>query len=1330
MRNRIKLLSVAVLAATFTAGISFGQTTYTWNGGTDQNWSNTLNWAGGILPADDTPGAAGTNGEGITMPYADIIEFSGSTMPTSNVPGIGAFYYADASDAGNTPRMVFNSGGTMSINLVGHDNAVFQNPAGLDRIIMTVGDGSGTDDVTVNWSGGPQISRHGDGTFRYVINSDGILNRNGSFDFCRGASRIGIMTINGGTVVASGSVYDMDESPSSVIDFTALGSSFQAGWGGDFANLAAVEDAIGVQFLNTSGVAGSELVATSVGSSWKLELLSSNEVANLYTTYTWTGAVDGDWNNAANWDANGIPVDDTPDTTNSFDNGLTVHYKDSIVFDGTMLPTSNIPEIGGWYDSTAAQGDSPTMVFNSGGEIDLDVTSGQFAAFITNPQNDERSVLTVGDGVGGTDDVTVNLTVANTNNYFSSLNRHGNGTHYFQVKADGTLNIENAVTNIVDLSYNANSRPVVFLIDGGAVVINDAVRDLNGTTKVSFLSAGSSFTAKYGGQFPEITDVWASLGTAFVDLTGNTLGAIQAVDVDGTNFTVSVSSTEIQWNLPQTIVDDLDVSTEGTFEYAYNAGAASVATVNGVTFTGTGGSTAAFGSDITLTSFTGTTTDFGSISADPYASLPGNYRPLLSSAVTNGSAASAITLHNLTIGQRYQVQIWVNDSSAGNTNAQPVIASIGTGNAVTLESATAAVDGAVGQSAIGTFVADATSQTFALGGERLQLNAIQVRQVDALGVGYWTGTGGATWDAATTANFAVNEYGQALDVQTFDVAKAVNGSVTFADGYFDDETSVAVAESDITISGTVEAGKVKFINDAVVYRLGGGAIAGATAVEVSGGGTLAIDSAQSFTGGLTITEDSAVSINDGSQLGSGINTLNNGTISPDGQNHINMQGKALVLGANGGTLQNAHQRANYNVGYISGSGQLTLDGNGSTAYSGNSRIQINSITNSFTGGTLIQNKANVLVYGDGSLGATGTKVNINDGRMVFNTGMTLANREIEIAGGGGAISLNGKAVNFSGSITGSGALEINGQIRDNDGGNPSGELRVLAASTLTGDVTVREPIVVRIALDNALGTGAVTVDDGAQLKNHDSHTVLDNTVAIGTGGAEFMAGWNKSLTLNGDLSGSGAVSIPHDSGTVYLNGDGSSYTGTVTVVGGTNPSNDVTTLGGVLNLGGSLVFQTNTVLVATTANTIVLGGNLDLSGNPTLNLSGAISGPGVTIATVDGTIDGWFAGYPEGTEVQAGYAITYEDGVGVKIVPTSPFESPTVDMSIDGGVITLAWPGSIVAGDQFHVLTNVNLVHGEWGTNDTMMPVLDGDVYTVTNSIGSAPEVFYMLEAK
>jgi hypothetical protein len=1274
--------------------------------------------------------------EGISMGYLDVIEFSGSTMPTNNLPGIGGFYTPDVA-TNSTPRMVFNSGGTFDLAIVGYEDEVFTNTNGTDRVVITVGDGigGGTEDVTVNWTGGDELSRHGDCIHQYVINEDGTLNRLGGFDFSRNATRIGKMTIDGGTVVVSGTTYELKAQAAAVINFAALGSSYQSAWGGEFNSISDVEASFGVDFLNTSGVAGSELVASSIGSGWKVELLSSTEVADLYKTYTWTGAVDGNWSNAANWDANGIPVDDTADTEAKYV-GLTLPSTYSIVLDGSTMPTSNVPEIGNWYDNSYPYaGNSPMMVFNSGGEFNLDGTKGEFGAFLTNPNNDARTILTVGDGIGGgADDVTVNVLLGGGSDglqWRGVLNRHNNGSHNYLVKSDGTLNLECTTTNFLSASYSPTTRPVTFTIEGGTVVINDAVRDLTGTCYVSFSAPGGTFTAKYGEQFPSITEVWDSLGTVFLDDTGNPFGTLQAVDVGGTNFTVSVAATAIQWGLAQTITGDADVSTEGALEYAYNAGTSSDATIEGVTFTGSD-STTAFGSDISLTSFTGVTADFGSFSENPYASLTADYRSLLSTAATNGAAVSAVTLNNLTIGKRYQVQVWINDSSSSNTNAQPVYLSIGTAGAVELDPANPDAEGALGQYGIGTFVADAVSQTFALGGNRLQLNAIQVRQVNDINVGYWTGTGGVIWDASTTTNFAVNKLDEALSVTTFDVAKAVNGTVTFADAYFDSGATVAVTNSNITIDGAVEADTVYFINDTVDYTLNGGAIEGSSSVEVSGGGTLAINSAQTFSNGLAITDGSVVKIDNGSQLGASGSTvtLNGGEISADGGTHVNMLGAPanMVLGANGGTLRNASGYAFYGLEnlVISGAGQMTYAGSGN--WGGNNRIQPNG-THTYTGGTLLTDKVNLLAYSDASFGAPGTKITIDDGRYMAWNDVNLGSREIEIASGGAQMALDNETTTIEGLITGTGALEINGQNRNGNSGAPGGLLIITNANnTLTGAVLV-DNVTVQMNGDNALGTGSLTLDTSntngatARLKNNGNGTapVLDNAVTIGAGGAELMAGWNQSLTLNGDLSGSGNLTIVADSGIVYLNNGGGSYTGTNTVASGAK-------LGGFGSVGGALIMETNSTLIVDLATGgMSVSGDLTLSSDVTLTLSGTVSGAGATIVAAGGTVSGEFAGYPEGTEVQTGFTISYLSG-GVKIIPDGPYQSPTIDESISGGVVTLSWPSSIVAGDQFNVMTNIDLVYGTWAVDTSMVPYLDGDTYKATNSVGAAPQVFYKLE--
>lgn len=60
------------------------------------------------------------------------------------------------------------------------------------------------------------------------------------------------------------------------------------------------------------------------------------------TIYTWTGINDGDWNNTANWDTNGVPVDTDASTGLTFDDPASV-----IVFSAATLLSSNVPDFGG-----------------------------------------------------------------------------------------------------------------------------------------------------------------------------------------------------------------------------------------------------------------------------------------------------------------------------------------------------------------------------------------------------------------------------------------------------------------------------------------------------------------------------------------------------------------------------------------------------------------------------------------------------------------------------------------------------------------------------------------------------------------------------------------------------------------------------------------------------------------------------------------------------------------------------------------------------------------------------------------------------------------------
>lgn len=192
----------------------------------------------------------------------------------------------------------------------------------------------------------------------------------------------------------------------------------------------------------------------------------------------------------------------------------------------------------------------------------------------------------------------------------------------------------------------------------------------------------------------------------------------------------------ITWSLPQNISGDSDVSTSGTLFQAANVGDGSVpsTTVNGVTFSpfvmsGTNVASGNFqlNGEFTLFGYSG----YGAAAA-PFNTLSSAYQDLLSYGnYTSGNAVMTLTISGLTVGHTYEFQWWANDSS----NAYPEIEHATAGNTVTLDGDTTDAVGGTGQFAIGTFVADATTQTIdfdADSGSYTLQNAYQLRDLNAV----------------------------------------------------------------------------------------------------------------------------------------------------------------------------------------------------------------------------------------------------------------------------------------------------------------------------------------------------------------------------------------------------------------------------------------------------------------------------------------------------------------------------------------------------------------------------------------------------------------------
>jgi uncharacterized protein (TIGR03382 family) len=213
-----------------------------------------------------------------------------------------------------------------------------------------------------------------------------------------------------------------------------------------------------------------------------------------------------------------------------------------------------------------------------------------------------------------------------------------------------------------------------------------------------------------------------------------------------------VVAATISWGEAMNISGDTDVDTTGTLVRAFSLNGAGTM-VNMVSFEAfaapnqflmTPTTTATVG-DFTLSGnlFFGDD-DITSINA-PFTTLSSAYKSLLgSAAITIGDAT--LVMAGLTVGQTYEFEVWANDSAETFEGGYDLSASSPGDSAVFLKSGYDAgyappqpdcyfvnqchYDGKLGQFAIGTFVADADTQTVDFSpGEVGVINGFQLRRL-------------------------------------------------------------------------------------------------------------------------------------------------------------------------------------------------------------------------------------------------------------------------------------------------------------------------------------------------------------------------------------------------------------------------------------------------------------------------------------------------------------------------------------------------------------------------------------------------------------------------
>lgn len=318
----------------------------------------------------------------------------------------------------------------------------------------------------------------------------------------------------------------------------------------------------------------------------------------------------------------------------------------------------------------------------------------------------------------------------------------------------------------------------------------------------------------------------------------------------------------------------------------------------------------------------------------------------------------------------------------------------------------------------------------------------------------WTGTGGLTWDIATTTNWtdtvpAASAYFQGDTVTFSDTAGAGNASVTVA---------AALTPAAVTVNNT----------GAVPYTFGGaGSVGGAASLVKTGNGSATLLMNMPYTGGTTVNGGSLIV--DGNQEGNrqangGQVTVNSGgTFEIRGVNALPSAGNSINVTLNSGTLR-----------VVTGTSAAFPAATQSHAHLGN--LTLNAGTVDFTYATTGSAYNNESFQFNGTLTVGGSAAStIQSAESTANQGIALSgNRTFAVADATGNASPD---------------LIITAEVENSDSNNGAltktgtGTLSLTSANSYSAGTTISAGT---LLADNgfsgsATGTGAVSVAVGATL---------------------------------------------------------------------------------------------------------------------------------------------------------------------------------------------------------------------------------------------------------
>jgi autotransporter-associated beta strand protein len=355
-------------------------------------------------------------------------------------------------------------------------------------------------------------------------------------------------------------------------------------------------------------------------------------------------------------------------------------------------------------------------------------------------------------------------------------------------------------------------------------------------------------------------------------------------------------------------------------------------------------------------------------------------------------------------------------------------------------------------------------------------------------------------------------------------------------------------------------------------RLNGRIFSSGGAINKLGLGTLALNGNNSV--GILSVDSGTVRIGSDRAVGSGLIDLNTGAILQSGAQNITLDNVVITNGV--GTVDVRAGEAIILAGVVSGGGSIMKTGDGLLALSGTNRF----------GGLFIRDGVVRL----DNAAASGSFIDLGSRAVLqsINAEMTLRNRVVMSSDGivqvgrDGVLTLLGD-VSGSGTLikSGAGLLELSG--RNNFNG----------LSIDFGGVRIRN--------SNSAGSGRIDLADNALLQSGTRTLLLSNMVQI-TGLGNFDVANGESMTLTGEVSGSGSLSKVGD-GTLVLTG-ANSYSGITSVIGGRLVGN-AASIRGTVNIGATSVVEFNQATDG--------------------SLTGGLSGSGTFIKTNTGVLTSGFS---------------------------------------------------------------------------------------------------------